>query len=54
MRQIKRAGRANQIDGDAVARATEVRILFAATTLAGRKLNEVEGSHLHGKPTHRG
>jgi len=29
-------------------------ILFAATTLAGRKLNEVEGSHLHGKPTHRG
>jgi len=38
----------------AVARATEYAILFAATTLAGRKLNEVEGSHLHGKPTHRG
>jgi hypothetical protein len=37
MRQIEHAGRANQIEGDLMYKQRVSGILFAATTLGGRK-----------------
>jgi hypothetical protein len=46
MRQIEHAGRANQIEGDLMYEQRVSAILFAATTLGGRKQLEMGPARL--------